>query len=273
MREIRPGHHLQNQGATHGRKVSRHHLRSVARFSVRSTIFRKCFAIPMDNLIFPSFWNDHGLIAVTQMTGISAGRMNRGRNEFSVFPFDVHGEITARAQAFNRTIRPLDRQRGQQVDFAVLGLQQHFAHGGGDAEVAVQSASADAGRKDSGRCCESEKNCCSISMRVLAVMQAARKARCATQTTIRARRCPEKSPRASRETFAAAASAGVLVDADLPARKNREQMRRVAMMIVGRVEFGLRWIVLFSVIHSSNCPQLPMPGVTSLSRIAAILSR
>jgi hypothetical protein len=42
-----------------------------------------------------------------------------------------------RAQALHTAVGPRFRHRGQKIDFILVGLQQHFANAGGDAEIAV----------------------------------------------------------------------------------------------------------------------------------------
>ena len=52
-------------------------------------------------------------------------------------PLDVDGDVTARANAGDAALAPRLRQRRQDVDLAVLALQQHLDDAGRGAEVAV----------------------------------------------------------------------------------------------------------------------------------------
>src|SRR5450830_143395 len=80
----------------------------------------------------------HHLVAIAHLARALACRAaDRGISEFAVGPGQIDFVATACAQAFYRAGVPCRRQRRQQVDFAGLRLQQHFADGGGGAEVTV----------------------------------------------------------------------------------------------------------------------------------------
>jgi len=63
--------------------------------------------------------------------------MDGGRGQLSIVPTDVHGESAAGAQAGDFPFLPCIGQRWQQVNDAVLTLQQHFADSGSAAKISV----------------------------------------------------------------------------------------------------------------------------------------
>ena len=61
-----------------------------------------------------------------------------GAGEFAVGPADVHFECAAGLEALGGAGGPGGGEGGEEGDFAGLALDEHFGHGPGDAEVAVE---------------------------------------------------------------------------------------------------------------------------------------
>ena len=81
--------------------------------------------------------NTPGDGTVAQADVIAIQGADGGRRQFPTLPGDVHLEAAAGAQARHATLGPGLRQRGQQLNFAVLALQQHFHDAGRAAKVAI----------------------------------------------------------------------------------------------------------------------------------------
>src|ERR1035438_7604101 len=96
----------------------------------------------------------YDLCAIAELAGAAVEAVDGGGCEFAFFPIQIYFEVTARAQATDRSGGPGRWQCRQHLqnpdcgaltlrigpgtlDFRFLALQQHFADAGGDAEVTV----------------------------------------------------------------------------------------------------------------------------------------
>ena len=74
------------------------------------------------------------------LANIAFSGLFRGHCDFNqpaLFPSDIHLESASGAESFDASIGPLRWEGGQEVDLALVRLEQHFADAGGDAKIAV----------------------------------------------------------------------------------------------------------------------------------------
>ena len=77
------------------------------------------------------------LVSEADLAGVSELGMQDGASQLAVLPVEVHHEAAARAEALDGAVRPGAGQGGQELDLAVVALQEHLGDAGGRAEVAV----------------------------------------------------------------------------------------------------------------------------------------
>ena len=77
------------------------------------------------------------MVAVADVKGVSEEGVDAGLGQFAVLPGEVDFKSVAGAGAGEGTGRPGGGESGQEVHGVQVGLQQHFMHSGGQAEVGI----------------------------------------------------------------------------------------------------------------------------------------
>ena len=79
----------------------------------------------------------HGPVAIANLARLVGEIADAGALELALGPVDLNLESAAGPEALDGAVGPGFRERGQELDFAGVALEQHLGDAGGAAEVAV----------------------------------------------------------------------------------------------------------------------------------------